>query len=193
MLTTTRPRQACVQFADPAGPAGVQVSSSVFLEECLGSARSRFRRRGGPRDACRTIEHPVPPKPRCPDSTGLIVAHVSGALCSAWEKLVVGTAREKRAHVEEQIHLALADLADQDMHGYLAVTDEQCEIYDPDLVQLVTESLARTTFSHVGRMPDPHWEGTLVEQVRPPFLLLAVSIGLADGPPGPARPILPTA
>lgn len=187
MLTTAKPRHACVQFADPAGPSGAELSSTMFLQECRGSALARFRSRGRAQDTCRTIEHPVPPKPRCQESTSLIVAHVSRALCQAWERLVPGDARAKRTHVDEQIHLALKDLADQDMHGYLAVTDEQCEMYDPDLTQLVTESLGRTTFSHVGRAADPHWEGTLVEQVRPPFLLLALSIGLADAPPAPMR------
>ena len=180
MLTTTRPRHACVQFADPTGPSGVELTSATFLDECRGSALARFRSRGDARIACRTIEHAVPPKPRCQESTGRIVAYLSPALCSAWEQTVPGSAREKRAHVDEQVHLALKDLADQDMHGYLAVTDEQCEMYDPDLTQLITESLDRTTFTHVGRRIDPHWEGTLVEQVQPPFLVLAISVGFAQ-------------
>lgn len=180
MLTTAKPRQACVQFADPAAAPGDERSQATFLKECRGSALARFRGRGDGRLGCRTIEHPVPPKPRCPDSTGLIVAHVSPAVCWAWEQMAPGNAREKRAHVDEQIHLALGDLADQDMHGYLAVTEEQCELYDPDLTQLVTESLERTSFSHLGRPADPHWEGTLVETVRPPYLVLAVSIGFAE-------------
>lgn len=180
-MTAVKPRHACVQFSDPTAPSGTDLlTSTAFLKECRGSALARFRRRGDARVSCRTIEHPVPPKPRCPDSTGLIVAHVSPAVCWAWEQNTPGTAREKRAHVEEQIHLALSDLADQDMHGYLAVTEEQCKLYDPDLTQLVTEALDRTTFSHLGREVDAHWEGTLVEKVRPPFLVLAVSIGFTD-------------
>ena len=179
LLTTAKPRHACVQFTDPAAPSGAELSQATFLKECRGSALARFRGRGDGRLGCRTIEHPVPPKPRCPDSTGLIVAHVSPAVCWAWEQMAPGTAREKRAHVDGQIHLALSDLADQDMHGYLAVTEEQCELYDPDLTQLMAESLERTSFSHLGRAADAHWEGTLVEKVRPPFLVLAVSIGFA--------------
>lgn len=179
MMNAVKPRHACVQFADPTAPSGADLSSATFLEECRGSALARFRGHGAARIGCRTIEHPVPPKPRCPDSTGLIVAHVSPAVCWAWEQMAPGNAREKRAHVDAQIHLALSDLADQDMHGYLAVTEEQCELYDPDLQQLVTESLDRTTFCRLGRAADPHWEGTLVETVRPPFLVLAVSIDFA--------------
>lgn len=189
MTNTVKPRHACVQFADPDAPSGADVSSSTFLKECRGSAMARFRSHGDARFGCRTIEHPVPPKPRCPDSTGLIVAHVSPAVCWAWEQMAPGNAREKRAHVDSQIHLALSDLADQDMHGYLAVTEEQCELYDPDLQQLVTESLDRTTFSRLERAAEPHWEGTLVETVRPPFLVLAVSIDFAGAASkGDAKP-----
>lgn len=174
------PRDACVRFADPTAPDGKEVSSKVFLKECRQAALARFRQRndGGP--GCHTIEHPVPPKPGAQESTGMIVAHVSPAIWGAWEISAPGNAREKRAHVEAEVHLALEDLADQDMHGYLALTDTQCDFYGPDLVQLVSESLDRTTFSHLGRLPDPHWEGTLVERVRPPYLVLAVSIGFGD-------------
>ncbi|MEK6976230.1 MAG: hypothetical protein AABY18_07800 [Candidatus Thermoplasmatota archaeon] len=181
MTTATKPRQACVQFADPEAPSGAELSSATFLRECRQSALARFRHKDDARIGCRTITHPVPPKPRCTESTGMIVAHISPALCLAWESAAPGTQREKRAHVDAQIHLALTDLADQDMHGYLAVTEAQCEVYDPDLTQLVSESLGRTSFSNLGRDADPHWEGTLVEKVKPPYLVLAVSIGF-DGP-----------
>ncbi len=187
MLTAAKPRQACVQFADPMGPGGAEVSTTAFLRECHQSALARFRRKGEARIGCRTISHPVPPKPRCTESTGVIIAHVSPDLCWVWESMAPGNARQKRAHVDQQIHLALTDLADQDMHGYLAVTPQQCEMYDPDLTQLLSESLERTTFTHVGRIADPHWEGTLVEKVEPPYLVLAVSIGLDKSRPKPAQ------
>lgn len=183
MLTAPKPRQPCVQFADPAAPSGTLVSSAEFLRDCHASALARFRARSDGRIACRTVTHPVPPKARSESSTGLIVAHVSPALCWAWESKSPGNARERRAHVDGQLHLALGDLADQDMHGYLAVTPEQCDVYEPDLAQLVCESLDRTSFARLGRTADPHWEGTLVEQVKPPYLVLALSIGL-DGAGG---------
>lgn len=84
--------------------------------------------------------------------------------------------------IDEEIHLALTDLADQDMHGYLALTDAQCDLFRPDLIQLVNESLDRTSFSHLGRHADPRWEGTLVERVRPPYLILIVSIDFERQP-----------
>ncbi len=179
-LNDPKPRHACVQFADPTAPAGMEVSAKAFLKECRQSALTRFRSRHDARIGCRTIEHPVPPKPGNKDSTGMIVAHVSPAVCWVWETNATGSPSEKRAHVEKQIHLALEDLAEQDMHGYLAVTDAQCELYGPDLVQLVNEALDRTSFSALGRHADAHWEGTLVERVRPPYLVLAVSIGFEE-------------
>lgn len=187
MTTTAKPHQACVQFADPNAPDGVQVSPAAFLKGCRQSALVRFRSSREPCGDCLTIEHPVPPKPGDKGSTGLIVAHVSSAVSSAWETDPRGTPRQKRAHVESQVHLALEDLADQDMHGYLAITKEQCAIYDPDLNQLLNEALDRTTFNHLGRAPDPHWEGTLVQSVEPPFLVLVVSIGFADKAKGRPR------
>jgi hypothetical protein len=177
MTSLQRPRHASVQFADPTAPSGIEVSRKEFLVQCRQSAMARFRAHEPSLLGCRTVEHPVPALPGSQGSTGMIAAHLSPAVCRAWEATVSGSLGEKRAHVEEQVHLALKDLADQDMHGYLALTDAQCALFDPDLVQLVTESLDRTTFSRLGRRPDPHWEGTLVERVRPPYLVLIVSVG----------------
>lgn len=185
MTTDPHLPQACVQFADPTIPGGMEVSNTGFLRECRRSALARFQRRRHGRLGCRTIEHRVPPKPGCQESTGMIVAHLSPEVCAAWETSVEGSLGERRAHVEAQVHLALADLADQDMHGYLPLSESQCRIFRPDLVQLVSESLDRTTFSHLGCKADPQWEGTLVERVRPPYLVLDVSIDLA-GPEGAA-------
>lgn len=191
-MTNPRKPHATVQFADPTAPSGKEVSRSVFLKQCRAAAMARFR----PRETgagCRTIEHPVPALAGSQGSTGMIVAHLSPAVCRAWEATVEGSVHDKREHVEAEVNLALADLADQDMHGYLALTDAQCELFGPDLVQLVNESLDRTTFSHLARKADPHWEGTLVERLRPPYLVLIVSIQFAKEPPrgAPARP--PTA
>lgn len=176
MANTLRPRHASVQFADPAAPSGVEVSREDFLRQCRASAIARFRLREPGWLGCRTIEHPVPAQPGSQGSTGAILAHVSPTVCRAWEAMATGTAQEKRAHVDAQIDLALTDLADQDMHGYLALTDAQCELFGPDLIQLVDESLDRTSFSHLDRRADARWEGTLVERVRPPYLVLVVSI-----------------
>lgn len=178
MVTHPKSRQASVQFADPSAPSGVQVSTAAFLKECEQSALARFRGRRQGRLACRTIQHLVPPKPGDEGSTGMIVAHVSPEVWSAWETGLPSSLLEKRAHIEAQLHLALEDLADQDMHGYLAITKEQCAIYKPDLTQLMDEALDRTTFSRLGRRSDPNWEGTLVGRVQPPYLVLVVSIGM---------------
>lgn len=186
MAVTFKPRHAGVQFADPTAPSGMEVSRDEFRRQCRASAMARFRAREPLWPGCRTVEFPVPALPGSTGSTGTIIAHVSPTVCRNWEATVAGSQSEKRAHVEAQMKLALQDLADQDMHGYLALTDAQCELFGPDLIQLVTESLDRTTFSHLGRRPDPHWEGTLVERLRPPYLVLIVSIDFAR--PGPKTP-----
>lgn len=179
MTIALKPRHAGVQFADPTAPAGMEVSRDEFRRQCRASAMARFRAREPMWSGCRTIEHPVPPLPGSLGSTGMIIAHISPAVCRSWEATVPGSQIDKRAHVEGQVNLALQDLADQDMHGYLALTDAQCELFGPDLIQLVTESLDRTTFSHLGRRADAHWEGTLVERLRPPYLVLTVSVDFA--------------
>ena len=176
MQKTSRPRHASVQFADPEAPSGMEVSRDDFLQQCRDSAVARFRSQQPTWLGCRTLEHPVPPAAGSSASTGTIIAHLSPGVCRAWEAAAAGNAQAKRAHVDAQVDLALTDLADQDMHGYLALTDAQCDLFGPDLVQLVEESLDRTSFSHLGLKADPHWEGTLVERVRPPYLVLIVSI-----------------
>jgi hypothetical protein len=183
MPDSLKPRHAGVQFADPAAPSGMEVSRDDFLKECRASAIARFRSREPGWLGCRTIEHPVPAQPGSQGSTGMIVAHLSPAVCRAWEASASGGAPARRAHVDSEVDLALTDLADQDMHGYLALTDAQCELFGPDLVQLVHEALDRTSFSRLGVKAEPQWEGTLVERVRPPYLVLIVSIDLAK----PAR------
>lgn len=176
MRSVLKPRAACVQFADPNAPGGVEITTAEFLKECRQSALARFRTRHDPSGDCRTVEHVVPPKLGDHGSTGSIIAHLSTQLCDAWEASAPGTTRERSAHVEEQVQLALEDLAEQDMHGYLALTEEQRALYAPDLEQLVTEALDRTSFSHLLRKPVVNWEGTLVQSVRPPHLILVVSV-----------------
>lgn len=179
MAPAHKPHEACVQFSNPAALEGAGVSTATFLRQCRESALARFHGSGGRGGGCRTIPHHVPPKPGDEGSTGRIVAHVSQEACAAWESGLPATVREKRGHIEDQVHLALSDLADQDMHGYLAFSKAQCDVYGPDLVQLIHEALERTTFSHLDRKADCNWEGTLVGRVTPPYLVLVVSIGLA--------------
>lgn len=187
MTATQKSHQACVQFSDPAAPEGVQVSTATFLKQCRESALDRFHGPRGRSAGCQTIQHDVPPKPGDEGSTGKIVAHVSPEACTAWESGLPANLRKGHDHIEAQIHLALGDLADQDMHGYLAFSKAQCAIYGPDLVQLIDEALERTTFSGLGRKAECNWEGTLVGRVTPPYLILVISIGLAAPSDGPSE------
>ena len=180
MANTLKPHHASVQFADPTAPSGMEVSRADFLKQCRESAMAHFRAHQPIGRGARTIEHLVPALTGSQGSTGMIVAHISPAVCRAWDATVEGNAQTKQAEVEAQVQLALGDMADQDIHGYLALTEAQCKVFEPDLIQLVNESLDRTTFSHLGRKADPHWEGTLVERLKPPYLVLIVSIDFAD-------------
>ena len=169
-----------MQFIDLRSPARRQVASATaFLNNSHREALARFRTRANPRPTCRTVEYSVPPKPGDEGSTGVIVAHLSPAVSLAWEASASGTLRQKRDHVQRQVRLALEDLAEQDMHGYLALSPQQRAVYNPDFVQMMEEALDRTTFSHLGRRPDPRWQGTLVESVEPPYLVLVVSVAFA--------------
>jgi hypothetical protein len=176
LRSVLKPRMACVQFSDPNAPGGVEITTAEFLKDCRQSAPARFRARRDTHGDCRSIEHIVPPKLGDHGSTGSIVAHLSTQLCDAWEASALGTTRERAAHLEEQMQLALEDLAEQDMHGYLALTEEQRALYAPDLEQLVTEAMDRTSFSKLARKPEVNWEGTLVQSVRPPHLILVISV-----------------
>lgn len=171
--------KASVQFADPAGPGGAQVTSPHFLAECRQSALARFRKGQTGRVTCRTVKHVVPAKAGDVGSTGMIVAHLSKNVCAAWDAALGEEILDKDAHIDAEIHVVLEGLADQDMHGYLALTKEQCAFYAPDLVQLVHESLERSSFSKVNLRSDPRWEGTMVGRVQPPYLVLVISIDLA--------------
>lgn len=188
MAPAHEPHEACVQFSPPAALEGVGVSAATFLRQCRESALARFHGPRGPGTGCQTIQHHVPPKPGDEGSTGKIVAHMSTEACNLWKSGLPANVRDKRGHIDAQVHLALSDLADQDMHGYLAFSKAQCEVYGPDLVQLIHEALERTTFSRLDRKADCNWEGTLVGRVTPPYLVLVVSIGLAAPAGTPKAP-----
>lgn len=175
--TTPKVRKAGVQFSDPESPGGVEITTSDFLQQCRLSALARFRSRSDSASGCHTIEHVVPPKLGDRGPTGSILVHVSSDIMQTWERSAPGDPPAKHAHVVEQLHLALEDLADQDVHGFLALTDEQRAIFVPDLVQLVQEALERTSFAKLTQKPIVNWEGTLVKSVRPPYLVLVISIG----------------
>ncbi len=147
-----------------------------FLQQAQRSARARFA--GDPRWArgCHTAQVAVPPDAHGAGCSGSIVAHVSPALVHDWAAIGTGSLRDRKAHVLRQLQLVLQDLSDHDMHGYLSLTDAQCDIYGQDLVQLVTEALARTSFPALRRECHVHWEGTLVRSLRPPVFVLVLSI-----------------
>lgn len=127
---------------------------------------------------CRTFQMtlPVGEVPRL--CAGTIVAHVSGSAFACWAAAEPGSLAEREARVIAQIQLLLQDLSDHDVHGCLTLTESQCEAYDLDLMQLVAESLDRTSFSRLHRQADIHWEGTLVRSLDPPSLVLVLSIDL---------------
>lgn len=176
MRARTKAREGCVQFSDSAGPGGSEGSSNQFLRACRESAASRCEAAGERQVAVHTVEYVVPTKFGDLGSTGSIVLHVSEPLLREWERDLEGTPAQRRLHIESQLRLAMEDLGMQDMHGYLALTPGQRACYLADLEQLVTEALGRTNCSHFHRQAVPHWEGTLVKSVRPPLLVLVVSI-----------------
>lgn len=117
------------------------------------------------------------PSEATPGASTTIILHVSGALFSAWAETYEGSVAQKNDKVRTQMQLVLQDLADHDAARYLFLTDAQCNVYDLDLVQQVSESLDRTTFCRLGRSAMVRWEGTLVQSFGPPALMLVVSAG----------------
>lgn len=115
------------------------------------------------------------PSEATPGSHSTIILHVSDAMFSTWAASGTGSIAERQRTVREQMQLVLQDLADHDAARYFLLTDAQCQVYDLDLVQLVTESLGRTTFCHLGLPAVVHWEGTLVQSCGPPAVVLVVS------------------
>lgn len=129
---------------------------------------------------CRTVQLTMPAGDGLRVCSGTIVAHVSAPAFAAWAAAEPGPSSQRENRVIDQLRLVLQDLSDQDVHGCLALTESQCSVYDLDLVQLVAESLDRTTFSRLRRVPDIHWEGTLVKSLDPPALILVLSIDLKE-------------
>ncbi len=178
MRGTPRIRRACVQFADPAGPQTDQIGVANFTRECRQSALARFSHARTAPGTCHTIDYLVPPKYGDAGATGSIVAHLSPRMSEAWQKQAHGPVQVRRWHVEAQMRLALEDLGLQDIHGLLAMTPAQREAYKLDLDQLVAEVLQRTDFWQLGIAARTRWEGTLVERLRPPFVILVFSVDL---------------
>lgn len=179
MRTVPKIREPRVQYGDPEGPGGVDITPEEFASACRTSALARFRTPRTLHPACPAVGYTVPPKFGDPGPTGAIVAHLDPRLVAAWEAAVAGLAHERRRHVEQQVALALEDLGLQDMHGLLALTPGQRDFFALDLAQLVAEALDRTTFSRLGRAPLAQWEGTLVQRLSPPFVVLQLSIRFA--------------
>lgn len=151
-----------------------------FLQECHRSAAKRFAEAPG-RPGMHTVEYLIPPRFGELRSTGVILAHIEDRLYRHWQTWTRQHSRRPEAHLEKQLQLALEDVAMQDMHGMLALTEEQREAYILDLKQLVAEALDRTTFGRIGVDPEIHWEGTLVQRLDPPMAVLVISIGVPEG------------
>jgi hypothetical protein len=166
--------------------AGLEAVTTTFLREARESALGHFEGQRLRSDDVsnvlsgdtRTVQRIVEPRPGSPGCSGTIVAHISGPAFAAWVAMAPGHPSQREAHVLDQLQLVLQDLADHDVHSCLALTESQCEIYDLDLVQLVAESLERTSFSQLQRPADINWEGTLVKSLQPATLVLVVSIDL---------------
>jgi hypothetical protein len=175
------PLQSRVHLPDHP-PLGLEAVTQEFLSQARASAVARFEgavlsaHRASGAHACHTEQRAA--RTGSLGTTGSIVIHASQPLMAAWSAAAAGTPREKAAHVSAQLQLVLQDLADHDAQDCLALTDTQCDVYDLDVVQLVAESLERTTFPSLGRPASVHWEGTLVQSLRPAMLVLVISIGL---------------
>lgn len=170
------PREATVEYVPPT-KRGLEAATASFLKQARRAALVRFEQPRLLFNTCLTVHCAVPARSTTEGGTGAIIAHVSPPLLKAWMMAAYGNQVERRAHVMAQLALVLQDLSDHDLHVQLALTDAQRDAYDDDLGQLVTESLSRTTFSHLGKTAKVHWEGTMVRSLKPPFLLLVVSIG----------------
>lgn len=177
------PLQSRLRPAD-ARPRGLEAVTEEFLSQARASAVERFQgailsaRRARAAQACHTEQRATSPAGiGATGTTGSIVIHASPTLVAAWGAVADGSPKQRTAHVRSQIQLVLQDLVDHDLHGCLALTDTQCDVYDLDVVQLVAESLERTTFPALGRPASVHWEGTLVQSLRPAMLVLVISIG----------------
>lgn len=167
-------RTACVQFADPEAPDGIDITLPAFLDGCRKSAVARWQDATQLHAGVRTIVHT---QTEAGKPTGSIVLHLHDRAFALWQSVAPGAPTTPRAFVESEIRAVLTELAEQGVHGLIAFTEAQRALFVPDLVQAVTEALGRTSFAKLGREPKIHWEGTLVETVRPPVLTLVVSLG----------------
>lgn len=184
------PRLKLVQPSPAPADADLEALTTDFLGEMHRAALDHFEgqrlRSSSPSNVlageCRTVQLTMPTGKGVGVCSGSIVAHVSGPAFAAWAASEPGPSSQRENRVLDQLKLVLQDLSDQDVHGCLALTESQCNVYDLDLVQLVAESLDRTTFSRLRRLPDIHWEGTLVKSLDPPALVLVLSIDLKEVP-----------
>ncbi|MHB8634727.1 MAG: hypothetical protein ACYDBQ_12335 [Thermoplasmatota archaeon] len=179
MAVTIEPARPCLRFGDPHGPAGFDITPTAFLRDCLDAARLRFR---GDRTFCTrcwTVEHPTPRPGGGLGATATIVAHFSTEVVDSWRATLPGTALERKALVERELQLVVEHLSYQVPAGFLAITEEQRALFLLDFGQLVDEALARTSFHLIGRGSDSTWEGTLVTNLRPARLVVALTVGLA--------------
>ncbi|MHB1261110.1 MAG: hypothetical protein ACYC2H_05280 [Thermoplasmatota archaeon] len=170
------------------GGLDLEALTNEFLGDAHESAVSHFEghriRSSAPSNMlagdCRTVQRTVTSGHGAGGCNGTIVAHISAQAFAAWAASGPGAPPQREAHVFAQLQLMLQDLSDHEVHGCLALTKTQCEVYDLDLVQLIAESLERTTFSNLRRPAEIHWEGTLVKSLQPPALVLVVSIDLQE-------------
>lgn len=162
-------RTACVQFADPEAPDGIDITIPSFLDACRRSAIARFH---DPKDLRTAVQTFVHTQGTGPDSTGSIALHVHKQAFESW---AAANPQGKRG-VESELHGVLEDLAAQGLHGLIAFTEAQRALFVPDLEQAVLEALERTSFPSLARKARIHWEGSIVERVRPPTVTLVVSL-----------------
>ncbi|MES2154713.1 MAG: hypothetical protein V4510_06210 [bacterium] len=172
-----KPRQTELLVANKREDVGPEATTLHFLNQARHSALGHFDHPRTLFATCFTARCDVPGRAGAEASTGSIVVHVSHPLFKEWAATATGLPAARRAHVIEQLGLVLQDLSDHDVHVVLALTDAQCEVYGKDLIQLVNESLNRTTFARLGRSAKVHWEGTLVQSMTPPSIVAVVSLG----------------
>lgn len=183
-----RPRQTLVRPSQAEGGLDIEALTNEFLGDAHASAVVHFeshrRSASAPSNFlagdCRTVQRTVTSGHGAGGCNGTIVVHVSAQAFAAWCAGRPGSPLQREAHVLSELQLLLQDLSDHEAHGCLTLTQAQCEVYDLDLVQLVTESLERTTFSLLRRQAEVHWEGTLVKSLDPPALVLVVSVDLLE-------------
>ncbi len=172
-----KPRQPEVLLADQSTDTGPEATAVQFLNQARHSALGHFDHPRSLFATCFTAKCDVPGRSATEAPTGSIVVHVSHPVFKEWAATATGLPAARRTHVVEQLQLVLQDLSDHDVHVSLALTEAQCEVYSKDLIQLVEESLGRTTFALLGRSAKIHWEGTFIQSLNPLFIVAVVSVG----------------